>query len=337
MTERITLIEGSEQFNQIKDGWKQRIQDITLETLPDFLRDLDQNYNHDYGTIVHAVAAAAQAAARAFDRGRSGGITGFQAGAVMWEFIRGWMHKEGPMRLVSYDDLLYPQKGDTFANVLTPDMAEWLIKQAREKLAESEQRRAQKIDKLMAAFAETWKAEDRAGPNEEETAQLREVRGAHPTVVAHWELLSHGHLPFGFTIEEEPPHLSPQGARSVENLLRMALVEEIDEDDINGLFTNLGVARPSTLARAFAERMAESMKEAGLTMATPDGVDELSAHVMRQIPEELLWDDDKVFEQFGTDKVLTQRYATYPEAVRETHSDTELREGIRNLKSGSAG
>ena len=36
----------------------------------------------DYGTVCHAIALSAVA------RTAQGGITGFQAGAVMWEFIK---------------------------------------------------------------------------------------------------------------------------------------------------------------------------------------------------------------------------------------------------------
>lgn len=45
---------------------------------------------HDYGTICVAIGAIAAAAARAADRSPNGGITGFQAGAVFWEFTRAW-------------------------------------------------------------------------------------------------------------------------------------------------------------------------------------------------------------------------------------------------------
>ena len=63
-----------------------------------------------------------------------------------------------------------------------------------------------------------------------------------------------------------------------------------------------------------------------MQVASEEETDKLVEHLTAKIPEELLWDDGKVFEQFGVDKVLTQRYATYPEAVREAHTDVELRE-----------
>src|SRR5690349_20327046 len=52
--------------------------EMTLETLPEFLRHLTEDYHHDYGTICHALAAGAIATAYAMDRSPQGGITGFQ-------------------------------------------------------------------------------------------------------------------------------------------------------------------------------------------------------------------------------------------------------------------
>lgn len=58
-----------------------------------FPKKLTEDYGHDYGTIGHAVAASAIGAATAVDHSPTGGITGFQAGAIMWEFIQHWTHE----------------------------------------------------------------------------------------------------------------------------------------------------------------------------------------------------------------------------------------------------
>jgi hypothetical protein len=88
MKEPITLSEGSEQFKEIKEGWKKKAYEVTTDTLPEFLKELSEHYRHDYGTICYALASAAVAAASAMDKSEQGGITGFQAGHVMWQFIR---------------------------------------------------------------------------------------------------------------------------------------------------------------------------------------------------------------------------------------------------------
>jgi hypothetical protein len=131
----------------------------------DLARRLLADYHHDYGTIVHAVAAGAVAMANGMNReGHQGGLTGFQAGFVFWGFYKHWMREpDGPKRLVSYEDMLYPQSERTF-RAITPDTWAWLQARARERLAES--------------------------PD------------AHPKVAAHWRSIVDGTVPFGFAVED---------------------------------------------------------------------------------------------------------------------------------------
>lgn len=139
----------------------------SLEDLPEFMHHLAEDYQHDYGTICHAIAASAVAAARAMDKSPSGGITGFQAGCVMWEMIRHWMYdgQQKYLRLVDYDDLLYPQYEEKFRSI-TPETWKWLQKEAEKKLAE---------------------------PNE----------FVHPNVRSHWQRIVNGEIPFGFTVRDD--------------------------------------------------------------------------------------------------------------------------------------
>ena len=75
---------------KIHEEWYKQAKEQTLETLPAFLNHLINDYGHDYGTICHAIAAGAIGAAYALERSPQGGITGFQAGCIMWCFIRHW-------------------------------------------------------------------------------------------------------------------------------------------------------------------------------------------------------------------------------------------------------
>lgn len=120
---------------------------------------------HDYGTVVHAVAALAIGAAWLANAAPQGGITGFQAGAVMWEFIGQWMHYDGkPMRLVSYDEMLYPQYEHKFSRTISVSTWDFLQKKARELLA------------------------DNSG-----------VDG----VRRHWQSIADGVVPFGYSVGED--------------------------------------------------------------------------------------------------------------------------------------
>ena len=138
----------------------------TVETLPEFIKKLIEDYVHDYGTICHAVAASAIAAANAVNHSPTGGITGFQAGAVMWEFITNWMseYKNVPLKLISYEKMLFPQYKEDFEETINYDTWKWLQEQAKKKL----------------------EAETRA----------------HPDIKAHWESILKGNVPFGYVVKK---------------------------------------------------------------------------------------------------------------------------------------
>lgn len=143
--------------------WYVDAKSVTTETLPEFVRHLTEDFEHDYGTICHAVAACALAAAQAVNKSSQGGITGFQSGAIMWEFIQEWQHlRDKPMRLIQYEDMLYPQYEDKF----------WTIN------------------------PETWK-------HLQETAQKRLAEAddpVHEDVRKHWQTVADGIVPFGYTV-----------------------------------------------------------------------------------------------------------------------------------------
>ena len=125
-------------------------------------------YDHDYGTIVHACTAAALAAAHCVDRSPAGGITGFQAGAVMWEFVSRWLHIEGPARILAYRNLLLPNNEGMFRRI-RKDTWEWVQEEAARKLATA----------------------DDSGIH------------IYEDVKAHLESIVAGTIPFGMTLEEE--------------------------------------------------------------------------------------------------------------------------------------
>ena len=149
--------------NELRTYLTEKMADVTLDTLPAFMADA-LNREHDYGTICVALGACAVAAAKAADRSPNGGITGFQAGAVFWEFVKGWgVFGKGPKRMVTYADMLYPQYADKFQKTISAETWAWLRENADKKLAE--------------------------GPD-----------GMHPAVYAHMESIVAGTVPFGYTV-----------------------------------------------------------------------------------------------------------------------------------------
>jgi len=131
--EKQTITEESE----IHKEWAKEVAEMTMEKLLEFIRKLTNDYNHDYGTVCHAVACAAIAAAKAVMRTDAcNGITGFQAGAIQWEIIKLWgLYPEGSnLRMIDYNDLLYPQYWYKF-KAIKPSVWEETKKKAKKLLA----------------------------------------------------------------------------------------------------------------------------------------------------------------------------------------------------------
>lgn len=147
--------------------WFDEASKMTLDELPNFIDRMTHGYNHDYGTAVHAVSACALAAAWAACCEEDIGLTGFQAGFVMWDFIKNWTktgNKCG-LRLIDYDEMLYPQY-------------------------------EYKMDKTISK--DTWEALQAEAKKNLETADL-----FHPKVKEHWQSIVDGNVPFGYKVVDD--------------------------------------------------------------------------------------------------------------------------------------
>lgn len=157
--------------------WYASAKTQTFETLPSFIQHVMNEYVHDYGTVVHAIAACAIATAWACNRmeGAAGGITGFQASCLMWSFVRHWQFENNKcgLRILDYDDLLYPQYGYKFEKAIPERVWESVQKEARERYEEA------------ASDMESGKPFCTSG-----------------AVMAHWKSIANGELPFGFVVKE---------------------------------------------------------------------------------------------------------------------------------------
>lgn len=52
----------------LQKEWYERAKSMKPEDFAEFFRELTEDYEHDYGTVCHAMAAVGLAAMRAFDR-----------------------------------------------------------------------------------------------------------------------------------------------------------------------------------------------------------------------------------------------------------------------------
>lgn len=147
-------------------AWYERAKEIkTVAELTEFVTELREGYQHDYDTICHAIAAAGIAAMWCVNSGPQGGISGFQAGCIMWEMIDRWgVFDKGPKRMQCFYDLIYPQMEHKFTRI-SRQTWEMVKAEAKKRLAESG---------LM-----------------------------HPDVRRHMQLVADGHIPFGLALEPE--------------------------------------------------------------------------------------------------------------------------------------
>jgi len=151
----------TEEMHLEKDWFKEAIK-IDEKGLLDFFTRIVHGYNHDYGTMCHAVAACALAAAWASCK--EIGLSSFQAGFVMWDFIKNWTYttNECGLKIIDYDNMLYPQYSDKFDK---------------------------NIDK------DTWKA-----IQEKAKANLDKENFACGSVIHHWKSIVEGYVPFGYRV-----------------------------------------------------------------------------------------------------------------------------------------
>lgn len=154
----------TEEMHPEKEWFEQAADVKTVEELSTFVNHMLNDYNHDYGTICHAIGACAVAAA--WLGAHVEGITGFQAGFVMWDFIKHWIktgNKCG-LRLVDYDDFLYPQYADKYDKTIRKSNWETIQNEAKKNLTEN------------AACAEVMK---------------------------HWQSIVDGNVPFGYRVVDD--------------------------------------------------------------------------------------------------------------------------------------
>lgn len=138
----------------------------TFDDLAAFLKDVEANCNYDYGVAPRSIAQASLAVG--YYLADKFGITGFQAGCVMWDFVRDWSYPYNKcgLKMVNYDDMLYPQYDHKYEKTISSDVWRHLQEEAKVNL---------------------------------------ETRGtgAHPAVVKHWQSIVDGVIPFGYKVKND--------------------------------------------------------------------------------------------------------------------------------------
>ena len=150
---------------EVKEKLANQRKDIkSFDDLVLFLKNVKEYYNCGYGEAPRAIAQAALATAWYF--ASDFGITGFQAGFVMWDFIRDWLFSsnECGLKIVDYDEMLYPQYYYKFDKHISLETFRAMQRQAKE--------------------------------------LLKNKSFAHPDVIKHWMSIANGEVPFGYTVKD---------------------------------------------------------------------------------------------------------------------------------------
>lgn len=138
-----------------------------FDDLVKFLEYVKNNCNYGYGCAPRALAQATLATA--WYLCSEFGLTGFQAGFVMWDFIIDWMYtcNKCGLRIIDYDNMLYPQYKYRFEKTISHT---------------------------------TWKSiQEQAKKNLEEVPH-NEVCDS---VAAHWKSIVDGNVPFGYIVRDD--------------------------------------------------------------------------------------------------------------------------------------
>ena len=166
-----------------------------FDKLVEFLKDVRDNYNTDYGTAPRAIAQAS--VATAWYLASVFGITNFQAGFVMWDFIRDWQYRDNEcgLKIVDYDLMLYPQYEYKFTEK-TISKWQW------EALQKKAQKEIDRINETVESYNKS-QAEGMEDFINKEGRDWVDTDFCNIRVLNHWKSIVEGKVPFGFKVEKE--------------------------------------------------------------------------------------------------------------------------------------
>ena len=143
---------------------KERKNIKSLDDLMNYIQNIIDNYDIGYGTAPRAIAQAALATS--YYLADMFGITFFQASCVMWDFIKDWSFRGNKcgLKIVNYDDMLYPQYNYKFQKTIKKD---------------------------------TFEALQKAAEN-----NLKKHQFSSSAVIKHWKSIVDGNVPFEYIIED---------------------------------------------------------------------------------------------------------------------------------------
>lgn len=162
--EKIVLTED----NDIDVGmqWMEIAREMNRSLLPAFIDHLMDGYCHTYNSYVYACTACAVATAYACGKD----LSGFQASAitVMFPLYFYYYNAKTSIKIINYDDMLYPQYEYKYDKTISP--ATWAI-----------------LQKTAADYI----------------AVAKDEGIVRYDVLKHWQSIVDGVVPFGYMVEED--------------------------------------------------------------------------------------------------------------------------------------
>lgn len=176
--------EQRKRWTENKEAWSNEAK-TQIHTPEDLKKFADKLINHCnnlegpdfYEETANATASLAHAAVEMC--ASQFGLTGFQVGCITWGIIDKLILSEHDcgMKLVNYNDMIYPQYEDKFEKTLDKETWKALQEKAKEKYEENENELKKLANGDKIAFP------------------------AHPNVAAHWKSIIDGNVPFGYTVK----------------------------------------------------------------------------------------------------------------------------------------
>lgn len=153
---------------EVKDYiWKKGCKCKSLDEFSSLISEVENNFNYDYGVAPRSIGALCASLAEKLCG--SMGLTNFQASVAMWDFINLFMyrHNKCGLRLVDYDNMLYPQYDYKFEKTISKETWDAIVKTAKE-------------------YLEEYENGDSA---------------VNSNVVNHWKSIANGKVPFEYRVE----------------------------------------------------------------------------------------------------------------------------------------
>lgn len=117
-----------------QEGWYAEAYHMELERLPEFIRRMLLSKPDQEDGILHALVAGALATVAAMSKAYGKPMNAAIADKLMYRFVARWRGIVGPIKILRFEQMLYPVFKQNFANTIGQGTWAWLQDTAARKL-----------------------------------------------------------------------------------------------------------------------------------------------------------------------------------------------------------